>query len=578
MSAEIVNSPTPHAASLDHSTNQNYTPAKTSSNDRTSSPLRNTPTTHSTPVHPTTFMTPQEITERIMEQKQFESPVKWISASKRIYGESEIAEKKAELSVKNDRELLRDWTNLDRERNDYLTTIKKKINTFKVGLDHIRNKLHDKPLFYDKPTQDNLEQLLENYENKIASFKLVMKNEFDQLENSEELLLKDIYRVDQLILSIEEEEKELKDNNQLLSPESNRLKVLQQQQQNQQRLEEDMEFKAAVGEADRELAALGRFGNWDPRDHDAFLRVWNGYFGSLELVHYEHNEWIFTMSQTQLHNLLKKLEFNVFGKTLDELKEHIEWYSQVLKLLAKKKKLLSDWKRIQVIRKKFATQEAAASEQILLSISKSKSRDSNDGLSKDEKNKEMDEKRLNAKMRIAKWKNDKAREQEQLKIEENERLANEQKRSQEERKRRQMEVQVKLEEWKTTKAKESFQNQTTTPRTEAKHVDEETLRKRAERDLEVAKERKQRADMQALKKKERERRLSEIPGSKFNVESKLHSATKASEAGRIREEDLDAAEHRRHSTGAHGSAVAMNARDLQFTGRAQPLWMKPMKT
>lgn len=86
----------------------------------------------------------------------------------------------------------------------------------------------------------------------------------------------------------------------------------------------------------------------------------------------------------------------------------------------------------------------------------------------------MDEKRLNAKMRIAKWKNDKAREQEQLKIEENERLANEQKRSQEERKRRQMEVQVKLEEWKTTKAKESFQNQTTTPRTEAKHVDEGT--------------------------------------------------------------------------------------------------------
>ncbi len=178
------------------------------------------------------------------------------------------------------------------------------------------------------------------------------------------------------------------------------------------------------------------------------------------------------MSQTQLHNLLKKLEFNVFGKTLDELKEHIEWYSQVLKLLAKKKKLLSDWKRIQVIRKKFATQEAVASEQILLSISKSKSRDSNDGLSKDEKNKEMDEKRLNAKMRIAKWKNDKAREQEQLKLEENERLANEQKRSQEERKRRQMEVQVKLEEWKTTKAKEAFQNQTTTPRTEARHVDE----------------------------------------------------------------------------------------------------------
>ena len=80
-----------------------------------------------------------------------------------------------------------------------------------------------------------------------------------------------------------------------------------------------------------------------------------------------------------------------------------------------------------------------------------------------------------------------------------------------------------------------------------------------------------------MKKKERERRLSELPGSKYKVESKLHSATKASEANRIREEDLDAAEHRRHSTGAHGSAIAMNARDLQFTGKATPLWMKSLK-
>jgi uncharacterized protein YdaU (DUF1376 family) len=103
----------------------------------------------------------------------------------------------------------------------------------------------------------------------------------------------------------------------------------------------------------------------------------------------------------------------------------------------------------------------------------------------------------------------------------------------------------------------------------------ETLRKRAEKELESARERKQKVDQLAAKKKERERRLSEMPASKYNVESKLLASTKASESNRVREEDLDAAEHRRHSTGAHGSAVAMNARDLQFTGRATPLWMKP---
>jgi hypothetical protein len=107
----------------------------------------------------------------------------------------------------------------------------------------------------------------------------------------------------------------------------------------------------------------------------------------------------------------------------------------------------------------------------------------------------------------------------------------------------------------------------------------ETLRKRAERDLEVAKERRAKAAQQALKKNERERRFSELPGgsNKYQVESKLLASTKASEANRIREEDLDAAENRRHSTGAHGSAVAMNARDLQFTGKATPLWMKSVK-
>jgi hypothetical protein len=142
-----------------------------------------------------------------------------------------------------------------------------------------------------------------------------------------------------------------------------------------------------------------------------------------------------------------------------------------------------------------------------------------------------------------------------------------------------MDIQVKLEQWKTTKTKEDLQSPDSRGRqTGPKHVDEETLRKRAERDLELAKERKLKADQQALKKNERERRFSELPGGhqKFNqVESKLHASTKASESNRIRDEDLDAAENRRHSTGAHGSTVAMNARDLQFTGKATPMWMKP---
>lgn len=57
--------------------------------------------------------------------------------------------------------------------------------------------------------------------------------------------------------------------------------------------------------------------------------------------------------------------------------------------------------------------------------------------------------------------------------------------------------------------------------------------------------------------------------------ARLLAATKASEAGRLTEVDLDAAQHRRMSVGAHLANVAMTGRDLRFTGRTQPMWMRP---
>jgi hypothetical protein len=71
-----------------------------------------------------------------------------------------------------------------------------------------------------------------------------------------------------------------------------------------------------------------------------------------------------------------------------------------------------------------------ASEQLMMSISKSSSRDS-DGLDETKK-RENEEKRLHAKMRITKWKSDKQREVEQKKIEDEEKQVEDQKKLQEE--------------------------------------------------------------------------------------------------------------------------------------------------
>ena len=89
------------------------------------------------------------------------------------------------------------------------------------------------------------------------------------------------------------------------------------------------------------------------------------------------------------------------------------------------------------------------------------------------------------------------------------------------------------------------------------------------------------ADNSASKKTERERKISEA-GNLFEGEvsrdpARLLIPTKATEAAKIHEEELDAAHHRRATTGAHSAPIALSGRDLHFGGRATPMWMKPRK-
>lgn len=98
--------------------------------------------------------------------------------------------------------------------------------------------------------------------------------------------------------------------------------------------------------------------------------------------------------------------------------------------------------------------------------------------------------------------------------------------------------------------------------------------------MEKARLRKAQAEEVQQKKTERERRISEIPVSTVvnDVQrdpARLLTSTKASEAGRITEIDLDAAQHRRQSQGAHLANVAMSGRDLRFATRATPQWLRP---
>jgi hypothetical protein len=102
------------------------------------------------------------------------------------------------------------------------------------------------------------------------------------------------------------------------------------------------------------------------------------------------------------------------------------------------------------------------------------------------------------------------------------------------------------------------------------------FRRRQARDLEVAKERQKKVAQKQGSINAREESLKKTEHLKMEWEgpSKLLAMTKAAEAYKISNEELDGAEQRRLRGSAHSSRVASGGYDLRFVGRAIPAWRK----
>jgi hypothetical protein len=106
------------------------------------------------------------------------------------------------------------------------------------------------------------------------------------------------------------------------------------------------------------------------------------------------------------------------------------------------------------------------------------------------------------------------------------------------------------------------------------------LRRRQSGYIETAKLRLEKVTQAQQKKTQRAKTIEEtvvhVPAHDFieRDTKRLLSGTKASEGSKLTVEALDDAERRRRSSGAHGAAVPMSGRDLQFGGRSTPQWMK----
>ncbi len=180
------------------------------------------------------------------------SPAKWVIAAKRSYAEYDVAEKILSQSQLKDKDLKREWEIIERERVDSQNQVIRRLQIFKNLVDQIKMKITDQPLPYDKPSKETLASLLEQFEGKLANFKLNMRMEFDKFEEEEQTLTHEVTRVDALVESIlAEEMQHLLVGGEVMNPAAvpNKDKWKQQKQRQQ----EDLEHKAAIGEIDKEV-------------------------------------------------------------------------------------------------------------------------------------------------------------------------------------------------------------------------------------------------------------------------------------------------------------------------------------
>jgi len=99
-------------------------------------------------------------------------------------------------------------------------------------------------------------------------------------------------------------------------------------------------------------------------------------------------------------------------------------------------------------------------------------------------------------------------------------------------------------------------------------------------DMEIAKRRHEKRELKSCQLASRQEKLRQLD-PKLELLSdvkrdplRLLSSTKASDAYKISSEYLDEADRRRTTANAHSTNIALNARDLQFKGRACPEWRR----
>ena len=468
-------------------------------------------------------------------------------------------------------------------RSSNVDIVKKKLSAFKMGIQNIKSKLDLLKTSTSTYNPADIKKFLESFEAKLTSYKSTMRAEFDGLVGEEARLDADVQG-----MSTKIDEWELRD---LAKPDRDKeeqqaalerereekitAKNSETRARTSDRYEKHVALQAKIGAIDRQIASQGgRYGGWDSRDHDTFLRGWVQSSSQTQAARKSSE-----LSDSQRRLLLKRLVATVPLKTEEELEMHVEWYMRFESLNDSKHALLEEWKasRQKETAKKYKSSFSEIDMEDENASTGGGSVDSTTGAQRAEDKEAV-------RLRIITWKQEREAEKRRQEQTDKEVALLEKQRKEHELRKRQQHAQLKLDSWKKEEAacSETLQRTEKASKLAAARVTTADLAVRQTRDRELTQIQLARKEAAQDRIKARETKVRELAQT-IHAEGggvtatrdpeRVLAATKAVEQHKNETETRADAQKRRSSTSAHRSNIAGTGRDLVGTGRSAAAWL-----
>ena len=493
----------------------------------------------------------------------------WDKTLRKLSKDVQVAERTLAHFL-DDEEFLKDRRELLRSREDCIARTQKRLQSFKAALFPIKERLED--ICHGRAGADVIQPLLESYEKKLTDFKILMRDEFVELENEEHMLTRDMH----IAASRLEGWLAVVDGSARPEEAERMAEVKQRQEVSEQRLTDELERLAKIGAIDKQIMMTGgRTGGWDSRDHDAFIRVWTqtgcsptvrpppqiithlsqdvasssgsprkggpkspsrdqqsmmvvGINGSHDAIHGQgHEEFekkqqqdnnkggeipVLVITKAQHQALLRKLPIAVPGKTNEDFIDHILWYLMFLSMNSEKKKLVLKWKDEKMEQEKVEEEAMAKSvQQAMRGLQESRQTPEE---MMNEAYKEVDD-RAEQRVKVMQWKEEREKVIRMKEEKEKEKERMKAKDQADEWQRRQQATRLQVEQWKEAdrlaKAESlKAKEDAAAQLRRATSADPAEARRRRERDAEAVRQRKEKIDARQRELRPRSEKIEQI--------------------------------------------------------------------